>query len=175
MPIIIAARYQLKEQAELTADQLTRSGFAAGKVAAFYVNPPGQHAVYPIGGDRYQSPGFTKAEAANSNDSTGVAMVEAVIGAHTNEKSARPAHENGDTVGGQETSVAGDNIGQNDALAPIRRAGMMVAVELDDRTDQNKAINLLAGLGGEHIEIMEGNIVDAEWHDFDPLSQPSYI
>jgi len=158
MATIIASRFQLKEQAELVIEQLIQVGFEAGKITSFYVNPPGQHAVYPIGGDRYQSPGVPVFGNAAENGTTGAAVVETVIGTGT--------------VG--DIHVAHNADPQND-MAPLRRAGMLVAVELDDRSFQDRAVTFLEKLGAEDIEQMEGKIVGGEWLDFDPLSEPSYL
>jgi hypothetical protein len=52
---------------------------------------------------------------------------------------------------------------------------MLVAIELADRNFQNQAVSLLTKLGAQNIEKLEGKIVDGEWRDFDPLSEPSYL
>jgi hypothetical protein len=37
--------------------ELVRSGFPSDQATFFFVNPPGQHDLYPIGGDEDESPG----------------------------------------------------------------------------------------------------------------------
>jgi hypothetical protein len=158
MATIIASRFQLKEQAELVIEQLIQVGFDADKITSFYVNPPGQHAVYPIGGDRYQSPGVPVFGHRAENVSLGVTVVETVIG----------------TEPVKDMSIEGKP-GDQHETAPLRRAGMLVAVELDDRNFQDRAVTFLEKLGAEDIEKSEGKIIEGEWLDFDPLSAPSYL
>lgn len=151
MATIIAASLQLQTQTEEAVEQLISAGFAPEKVTSFFVNPPGQHALYPIGGDHYQSPGI--ADEGDKNATFGTAFVEvaeAVIGVTHDAK-----HKHAST--------------------PRHRSGMLVAVELADQTDQDKAVAVLTQLGASNIEKAEGEIHDGEWRDFDPLSEPCYL
>jgi hypothetical protein len=149
MAIIIAASLQLHDQAQEAVEQLKRAGFAPEKVSSFFVNPPGQHALYPIGGDEYKSPGTTSKSEAVIEE-----MAEAVIGVkHDKNHSEHPADRND----------------------PLYRTGMLVAVELPDQTYQDKVVALFARLGANNIEKAEGEIVNGEWIDFDPLSEPCYL
>ncbi|PRC92449.1 hypothetical protein [Solimicrobium silvestre] len=169
MATIIASRFQLKEQAELVVEQLIQVGFAAGKVTSFYVNPAGQHDAYPIGGDRYQSPGMTQF-------GKNFAVVEAVIGVSApkeNHMGNHPYQRTGQAS--SEHATVADNSVHPDDITPIRKAGMLVAVELEDQNFQDRAISFLKRLGAENIEKLEGEIIEGEWHDFDPLSEPSYL
>ena len=57
MSYIIAGYLQQQDQVEKVISQLVGGGFAKKKISAFYVNPAGQHGLYPIGGDQDESPG----------------------------------------------------------------------------------------------------------------------
>ena len=46
-----------QDQAQQAIVELVRSGFPADQTTSFFVNPPGQHDRYPIGGDEDESPG----------------------------------------------------------------------------------------------------------------------
>ena len=51
MATIIAGRVETQQRADDLMEQLQSRGIAARDMQAFYVNPPGQHGTYPIGGD----------------------------------------------------------------------------------------------------------------------------
>lgn len=51
MSLIVAARFTTFPAAEDAAQRLFNSGFVEEDVTLFFVNPSGQHARYPIGGD----------------------------------------------------------------------------------------------------------------------------
>src|ERR1700688_4168925 len=75
MTTIIAGRFEQEGQAEAAVAALRRGGFDADDVTVFFVNPAGQQATYPIGGDRDPSPG---AKHAYSGGLKGVAVGTAV-------------------------------------------------------------------------------------------------
>ncbi|HWZ71550.1 MAG TPA: hypothetical protein VN326_08745 [Casimicrobiaceae bacterium] len=50
MTSIIAGRFEQQGQAESAVAALRRGGFNADDVTVFFVNPPGPHAIDPIGG-----------------------------------------------------------------------------------------------------------------------------
>ncbi len=66
MTPIIAGRFEQEAQADRAADALRQQGFAAEDVTVFYLNPPGQHATFPVGGDRDKSHGATLRTTARS-------------------------------------------------------------------------------------------------------------
>ena len=53
METIVAGRFETFEQAETAVRHLVAEGFHREDASAFFVNPPGQHAQFPIGGDQY--------------------------------------------------------------------------------------------------------------------------
>lgn len=55
MAHIIAGHFQQQEQ--LAVEKLVGVGFSTDQISSFYVNPPGQHDLYIVGGDRDISPG----------------------------------------------------------------------------------------------------------------------
>lgn len=151
MATIIAASFQLHRQADEAVEQLILAGFTPEKVSSFFINPPGQHALYPIGGDRYQSPSTTEKTGKSTKiENAFVEITEAVIG------------------------VMHENHAADHKAAP-HRAGMLVAVEVMDKSHQEQAVALLTQLGAHHLEKAEGEIVDGDWTDFDPLSEPRYL
>jgi len=172
MATVIAARFQLIEQTELVLELLMKAGFAEGKMTSFYVNPAGQHGVYMIGGDQYESSGIPVFDKGTRLGSVTKSLVEAVIGAGSHEEKHVSGHV--PTIRHRQGT---DNAIRNPApeIGELRKSGMLVAVELGAPSLQSATVALLLGLGAKNIEKMDGEIVDGEWLDFNPLSPPSYL
>lgn len=135
MATIIAGLFETLAEAEKAKTALKNEAFAMSDVSVFALNPPGQHALYPIGGDEDTDPGAKEAHvgaasgaivggaaalgvgaAAMAATGAGPAVAAAAAGAYT-----------GSLVGA--LNSLGDSA--NDAQqAPIagRHAGVMVAV-----------------------------------------------
>ncbi len=56
-----------------------------------------------------------------------------------------------------------------------RHAGMMVAVSVADPAQEKTALDVLRSFGAKEIERSEGEIIDGDWRDFDPLDIPDLI
>jgi hypothetical protein len=61
---IIAARFETQAEADSALDALRALGVPAADTTCFYLNPPGQHAQYPIGGDAHHDEGTKHAGAS---------------------------------------------------------------------------------------------------------------
>lgn len=48
MNTIIAGRFDEQTEVDQTVNDFHRAGFAAVQIATFFVNPPGQHDVFPV-------------------------------------------------------------------------------------------------------------------------------
>lgn len=183
MSTIIAGRFQQQSQIEDTIEELVRAGFARDRISSFYVNPPGQHDSYPIGGDHAVSPGAKEsdkgiAKGAAAGAAVGVAAAPFLgpIGAVTG--GLVGAHVGG-LVGGlsemKEKGETGEHAEDVENAAPIRRSGMMLAVAVGDQEYEDRAVNLLRSLGAVDIERAEGNIENGDWTDFDPVATPQLV
>lgn len=71
--MIVAARFATFAEAESVARTLLQRGFQAMDITSFFVNPAGQHSLYPIGGDKFANRG--------TRESRKGAIVAAVLGA----------------------------------------------------------------------------------------------
>jgi hypothetical protein len=60
-------------------------------------------------------------------------------------------------------------------IPDVRQAGMLVAVAVDNADAEQRALDALLRCGAFDLERAEGQIVDGDWVDFDPLSEPAYI
>ncbi len=183
MSTIVAGHFQLQTEAEHARQELVRAGFSEDHISAFYLNQPGQHDMTPIGGDRDMSPGAKETpEAVLEGAATGGAIGVA-IGAATSIATG-PA---GPIVGG----LLGAHVGSLFSLSKMkeagqgeegggnvvepRKAGMLVAVALDQPDQEARALEVLRQLGSHHIERANGTIENGDWTDFDPLSLPKLI
>ena len=80
MARIIAARVETEERGERIIDALRKQQFDETQV--FYVNPPGQHATHPLGGDMDADPGTQGApegQAAGATAGAAIGVVSASV------------------------------------------------------------------------------------------------
>lgn len=191
MTRIIAGRFQEQEQVTQVVDALHDAGIAAECVSSFYVNPPGQHNLYSIGGDREDSPGAHEtgtgvATGAATGGAVGAAVgltgvplfgpvgpaVGALVGAHVGGLigSLTQMKEKGETEKSTAEAAGSDNEMHQ------RKAGMMLAVSIAapgaTGPGEDEIVRLMRAFGGHDIEEAEGSIVGGNWEDFDPLSAP---
>lgn len=183
MAKIIAGLFETLAEAEKAEIALKNDAFEKSDVSVFALNPPGQHALYPIGGDQDADPGASEAHAgaalgavvgasaalgvgAAATAATGaapaaVAMVAAGVGAYT-----------GALVGA--LNRLGDASNEAEPAPSIeRRAGVMVAINAPNEKAQARAITLLRAHGAQHVEQAEGDWRNGEWVDFDPRNPVS--
>ncbi len=183
MSSIIIARFQLQDETEYAVDELVQAGYPRDAIATFYLNLAGQHDLYPIGGDRDKSPGAKDTDAGIAAGAATGAVVGATIGSAT----APATGPIGPALGGLVGTHVGSLVGSLNATddtdrgightqeAEVRKAGMRVAVAVEDTPQENEAIALLHSLKAADIERSEGHIVHGDWNDFDPLTPPRYV
>jgi len=53
MSTIVAAHFDQPEQVDQALQTLAAHGFAESEYVVYFLNPPGQHGLSPIGGDVY--------------------------------------------------------------------------------------------------------------------------
>nr|WKF60762.1 hypothetical protein HUO10_005284 [Paraburkholderia busanensis] len=80
MSLIVAARFTTFPVAEDAAQKLFNSGYVEEDVTLFFVNPRGQHARYPIGGDTSTDSGAKDAPTGAGVGVTIGAVAGAVVG-----------------------------------------------------------------------------------------------
>ncbi|WP_028103980.1 membrane protein [Pseudoduganella violaceinigra] len=176
MSTIIAGHFQLQETALDVCEAFKAAGFAADRISTFYNNPPGQHALTPIGGDRIASPGAGQTpEGIAKGELTGGA-VGAALGAATIPVTGPLGPVLGGLVGAHVGSLYSFSEMQekSESGPPPRKSGMMVAVAVTGG-DEARALALMRQQGAEGIERAEGTIEDGDWKNFDPLSVPQFV
>ena len=83
MKPIIVGRYNQQREAEYASRELLRAGFPLSEMSLFYVNPEGQHAIYPVGGDEDESPGTHDAKSGAMRGAAGGVGAGALVGVAT--------------------------------------------------------------------------------------------
>lgn len=185
MSLIIAGRFDTFEQAENAASQLFARGFAEDDVTLFFVNPPGQHGRFPIGGDVATDEGARKAGGGAGRGIVIGAIVGAVIGAVALAlmqasmlvlalATGLGAYL-GSLVGGLAMTRDPDRVPSAPANAPQtkteRDAGVLLAVHVDAQS-RDTAAEVLRAAGAMDIERAQGRWSQGRWVDFDPLKPP---
>jgi outer membrane lipoprotein SlyB len=177
---IVAGRFETQPQADAALAALSRTGFQKHDYTCFYLTPPGQHGVYPIGGDAHHDEGTKESgqkaiTAAAIGSVTGLALGTAT-GAALGEPGFTAAGAiAGAGIGGYVGSLAGGLTGSRagdptEATKdePVERpSGMMVAIRLDEGRE-DEAVRALRDAGALEIERAEGEWRNGAWVDFDP-------
>ena len=189
MTTIISGNFQQQDRAQQALAELQRAGFAVDQTTSFFVNPPGQHDRYPIGGDEEESPGTEDAKGGTAAGAAVGGAVGVAVGLATAPLLGPGAAVAGAGIGAYAGSLYGalgklDDAKTDDDAAPTpaaktepppRKSGVLVAVAAATPAQQDTAIRLLRTQGADDIEKTEGTLVAGEWIDFDPLRPPSLI
>ena len=181
MAKILAGRFDTHEQAEAAVNALKGAGFGTLDVTSFYVNPPGQHAQYPIGGDAHHDEGTKEAGPAAARTAAlggaaGLALGTAAGAAIGGPGFVAAGAIAGAGVGGYVGALGGGlkgsrggDPGEATVEEPVEGpAGVMVAVCISDARAEDQAVQVLRAQGAQDIERAEGEWRDGAWVDFDP-------
>lgn len=188
MATIIAGNFEDNTHATDAVQALVGAGVAPDQVCVFFLNPPGQHDQYPVGGDRNESPGARQSDTGALKGAAlgGTAGLAAgAVAAATTAAVGPIAVLAGLGVGAYTGSLAGalsktgrgpEKEAGEPASPPPRRAGMVVAVNTSSaKAPERLAIDILQQHGARDIEQAEGAWVRGRWEDFDPLSPPRLV
>lgn len=179
MANIIAGRFDQLTSADEARAEILRAGFNEEQVTTFYVNPPGQHDMTPIGGDEIESEGAEHTERGIRKGGLAGGAVGVAVGLATMPAIGPIAPLVGALVGAHGGDLAGslseteDDGGANSL--PFRRAGMMLAVTAGSQDEEERAVRVLRALNAQDIERAEGTIANGDWEDFDPLQPPRLV
>ena len=191
MKTLIVGHYDLQEEAEIAARDVLRAGFSPSETSLFFLNPQGQHALHPVGGDEDASAGTQDAQSGAVRGAAGGAgagvlvgaatipvlgpagpLLGAAVGAYTGSlvgalnNMEEPPEPRADTPPGNESPR---DRGVSDAEFEARKSGYMLAVAVNTPTERRYALEIL-GERAHLLEEAEGNLQNGEWIDFDPLA-----
>lgn len=185
MTLIIAARFQTFDAASSAAQRLTEAGVSEDALHVFYVNPPGAHDNYPLGGDQAVDPHTRGAPRRALGTAAVLGALGAIVGGvilSIFADSVIPVLA-GAGVGAYVGSLAGamggmdkrrDTVQQPHGVKKAgegRPAGVMLAVNAAGERAQEIAA-ILEAAGGRQVERAQGRWRDGKWEDFDPLTPP---
>lgn len=184
MTHIIAGRFQQQEQVHDVINELKKVAFSESEITSFYLNPPGQHDLLALGGDREESPGAKDSGLGSALGIAGGGVVGAVVGLVSTPAFSILGPALGAAVGAHVGSLVGsvaemkekgepESNGKN--ITEQRKSGMMVGVNVIDIGEEQIAIRVMRSFGANHIERSDGKIVKGDWLDFNPIAIPILI
>jgi hypothetical protein len=176
MSRIIAGRFDATVDADGAIEALRREGFGAEEIDSFYVAPPGQNAMTPVGGDAPTASagsrfagfgaiagavvggliGMLIGFAIESRYSTIAVLFAAGLGAYV-----------GSFLGAM-NKVRGGRRYEASVEHPVEpRAGRMIAVNVDRAGMDTRALKVLRAYGARDLGRADGTWRNG-WKDFDP-------
>jgi len=185
MTLIIAARFSTFDAANSAAQRLMQAGVHEDAFHVFYVNPPGAHDSYPVGGDQAADPGTLRAPRKQLGTAAVLGALGAVVGGvivASFADSFIPIVA-GAGVGAYVGSLAGAMRGMDPRRGRVqephttrevgegRPAGVLLAVNAEGERAREIA-NMLVEAGGREVERAQGRWRGGKWEDFDPLAPP---
>jgi hypothetical protein len=187
MSLIVAGRFQTFEKAEAAASRLFARGFLEEDVSLFYVNPPGQHHNFPIGGDAYADRSM---QPAHKTAGAGI-VIGSVVGAAAGAAIVMALHLSslifiiGAALGAYIGSLIGAmggtrkahedlpvRVSNHEVKQPVRESGVLLAVHVTSETER-KAEDALREEGARDVEHASGRWQRGKWSDFNPVSAPA--
>ncbi|WP_334042463.1 hypothetical protein [Burkholderia ambifaria] len=179
MAMIVAGRFTTFDEAEGGARHLYERAFGPDDVSIFFLNPGGQHARFPIGGDVYADtaakPGGRGAMVGALRGlaiGTVVGMIVYAIGVHYWFVPAAGALAGAylGAFGGALGRMRGQQAEGKGTLAHTE-TGVILAARVT-ATTAAAAEDVLRATGAQSIERVEGDWQDGQWRDFDPVRRP---
>ncbi len=171
MSSIIAGTFDNVNHANVVKEALLNLKEDTKAISLFHNNAQGQHDTFPMGGDEDKDPGADRSHLAASGGAAigaaGLGMAAAVGGGPMGVVAALG-------VGAYTGSLIGALSGTDDDIL-CRRAGVMVAVKVENETEGMEVIKVFQDNGAQFIEQATGIIEDGDWLDFNPLSVPCLI
>jgi hypothetical protein len=175
MSLIVAARFTTFPAAEEAAQRLFNSGFVEEDVTLFFVNPTGQHARYPIGGDTATDAGSAEAPKGAGKGVTIGAVLGAAVGVGIFTVFSAPLLVSviAAGVGAYVGSLVGamSHTRHGTQQHETRDSGVLLAVHVSPDS-QYDAARILRDTGGAAIERANGRWQRGRWADFDPTRPP---
>jgi hypothetical protein len=177
MARIVAGRFDRTVDADAALAALAREGFGEQDIDSFYVGPPGQHAMTPMGGDApHSSAGSAGAGHAAAIGAGIGALVGALAGALLAEEFGMVAVVLAAALlayigsfAGAMAYVRGGRRNEASIEHPVEpRGGRMIAVNVERPGSEARAIAVLRRHNARDLGRAQGDWRDGSWRDFDP-------
>lgn len=176
MSKIVAGRFDRTLDADAALEALKREGFSRAEVDAFYVGPPGQHAMTPLGGDAPHSSEGSRRGGIGAGIGAviglAVGLVAGFAGAIDLGAAAIPlAALLGALVGAFAGALASFHGGERRHASvehPVEpHGGRMIAICVDRAGTEPTAVEVLRRHNARDVGRAEGQWRNG-WRDFDP-------
>ncbi|WP_206957002.1 hypothetical protein [Trinickia acidisoli] len=177
MSLIVAGRFTTFAEAETAANRLFAAGFVQEDVTLFFVNPRGQHARFPIGGDEDADPQAAHASKGAGKGGAIGAVIGAVVGVALFSAFSSPllilvvaagvGAYIGSLVGAMSHTRGGGKVPEHQVPHESRDSGVLVAVHVSP-DNQQEAARVLREAGSLEVERAHGRWQHGRWADFDP-------
>lgn len=176
MSKIIAGRFDRTLDADATLEALKREGFSRSEVDAFYVSPPGQHAMTPVGGDAPHASEGSRHGGIGAGIGAVIGLLVGLIagfvgaidlGAPTIPLAALLGALVGAFAGALATFHGGARRYASTDHPVEPHGGRMVAVCVDRPGSERAALDILRRHNARDVGRAEGQWRDG-WRDFDP-------
>ena len=177
MSLIVAGRFTTFADAEAAANRLFAAGLVQEDVTLFFVNPRGQHARFPIGGDRYVDPQAARTSKGAGKGGAIGAVIGAVIGVALFSAFSSPflvlivaagvGAYVGSLAGAMSHTRGGGKVPDSEVPHEARDSGVLVAVHVSPE-NQQEAARVLREAGSLEVERAHGRWQHGRWADFDP-------
>lgn len=176
MARIVAGRFDSTLDADAALAALRREGFGDNETDSFYVGPPGQHDMTPVGGDApHASAGSKQAGAGGAIGAVVGAIVGLaagwVVSGEYGIVAVLLAGGLGAYIGsfaGGMSRVRGGRRREATVEHPVEpRGGRMIAVNVE-RGNESRAAAILRQHRARDVGRAEGEWRDGSWRDFDP-------
>ena len=176
MSRIVCGRFDSTLDADAALNALRSEGFTEEDTDSFYVGPPGQHAMTPVGGDApHSSAGTRHAGLAAGVGAVTGALLGIAVGMLIAGEFASPvvflAAGLGAYVGsfaGAMWRVRGGRRREASVEHPVEPlGGRMIAINVD-RGNEKRAASILRRHHARDVGRAEGDWRNGAWQDFDP-------
>lgn len=177
MSLIVAGRFTTFADAEVAANRLFDAGFVQEDVTLFFVNPRGQHARFPIGGDRHTDPQSAQASKGAGKGGAIGAVIGAAVGVALFSAFSSPflvlvvaagvGAYIGSLAGAMSHTRGGGKLPDHAVPHEARDSGVLVAVHVSP-DNQADAARVLREAGSLEVERAHGRWQHGRWADFDP-------
>jgi predicted lipid-binding transport protein (Tim44 family) len=176
MSRIIAGRFDATVDADAAIEALRREGFTREEIDSFYVAPPGQNAMTPLGGDAPHASagsrfaGFGAIAGALLGGFIGM-LIGFAVGSRYGAVAVLFAAGLGAYLGSFLGTIRKVHGGRRDEASiehPVEpKAGRMIAVNADRPGMDARAVKVLRELGARDVGRADGTWRNG-WTDFDP-------
>ena len=176
MSRIVAGRFDRTLDADAALEALKREGFSRGEVDAFYVGPPGQHAMRPLGGDAPHASEGSRRSGIGAGIGAVIGLVVGLLAGMVGAIDLGPptvplAALLGALVGAFAGALATLHGGRHryaSAEHPVEpHGGRMIAICVDRVGTERLAVDILRAHNARDVGRAEGQWRDG-WRDFDP-------